>query len=68
MVVGVGGVRLSATLLVCETTGAMGMAGSGGGGGVLMLAGLRTWQGSRHIEKRRGSEGEDVVMTGGSRV
>lgn len=27
-----------------------------------MLAGLRTWQGSRNIEKRRGTEVENVVM------
>lgn len=33
-----------------------------------MLAGLRTWQGSRHIKEKRGAEVEDVVMTGGTVV
>lgn len=30
-----------------------------------MLAGMRTWQGSRHIKEKRGAEMEDVVMTAG---
>lgn len=31
-----------------------------------MLAGMRTWQGSRHIKEKRRAEVEDVVMTGGN--